>query len=398
MPTTVEVRFKGNRKDYFHWPDESDRLGLHQPVIVEAERGLDFGRVGVSGEVAAKKCAAGCGGCAVGGGPPAPSKNVVRRASQEDIRTANDLRRSEEETRARAVERVRHHAIEMKLSDAEWQWDRKKLTLYFTAEKRVDFRDLVRDLASTFKTRIELRQIGVRDEAARLGGVGRCGKEYCCSSWLRELDPVSLSLAKDQHLSLNPSQISGGCGRLLCCLKYEHEFYVTSRKRFPKEGKTLRTSVGAEKVIAVDIFRERVFLRSDERGSRIVLLADLKDELERIGETLPAAAKPREGTTRAARPPRSSPPGAAVAPAVPTTPTAPAIGAAAVAPSPSPSPSPSAPPPVPADPSTREPAAGPVTGGAPVEGAAGNRRRRRRRRGRRPGPPGGPPSAPPEPG
>ena len=133
----------------------------------------------------------------------------------------------------------------MKVSDTEWQWDRNKLTIYFTAEKRVDFRALVRDLASLFRTRIELRQIGVRDEAARLSGVGRCGREYCCSSWLTELSPVNLGLAKDQHLSLNPSQISGGCGRLLCCLKYEHEFYVTARRRFPKEGKVAARRRGA---------------------------------------------------------------------------------------------------------------------------------------------------------
>jgi cell fate regulator YaaT (PSP1 superfamily) len=177
----------------------------------------------------------------------------------------------------------------MKVSDTEWQWDRNKLTIYFTAEKRVDFRALVRDLASTFRTRIELRQIGVRDEAARLSGVGRCGREYCCSTWLTELSPVNLGLAKDQHLSLNPSQISGGCGRLLCCLKYEHEFYVTSRKRFPKEGKTIRTSVGPERVVAVDIFRERVFMRSDEQGSRIISLVQLKEEVEQLGEVLVTA-------------------------------------------------------------------------------------------------------------
>jgi cell fate regulator YaaT (PSP1 superfamily) len=173
------------------------------------------------------------------------------------------------------------------VSDAEWQWDRNKLTIYFTAEKRVDFRALVRDLASQFRTRIELRQIGVRDEAARLTGVGRCGREYCCSTWLTELSPVNLSLAKDQHLSLNPQQISGGCGRLLCCLKYEHDFYVASRKRFPKEGKMLKTAVGPEKVIAVDIFRERVFLRHEEAGPRIISLVQLKEELELSGEPLP---------------------------------------------------------------------------------------------------------------
>src|SRR5207247_4517580 len=136
---------------------------------------------------------------------------------------------------------------------------------------------------------VELRQIGARDEAKRLGGVGRCGKEYCCSSWLPELGPVSLALAKDQHLSLNPAQISGGCGRLLCCLKYEHEFYVTARRRFPKEGKTLTTARGAERVIAVDIFRERVFMRSEEHGPRIIPLVQLREEVEALGEVLMTA-------------------------------------------------------------------------------------------------------------
>ncbi len=303
MTTTIEVRFKGNRKDYFLWPEDAERLFLHQPVIVEAERGLDFGRVGVVGETAARKCASGCSGCAVGSDPPSATRPVIRLATQDDVRAANDLRRSEEPTRIQAIERVRHHGLEMKLSDAEWQWDRKKLTFYFTAEKRVDFRDLVRDLASAFKTRIELRQIGVRDEAARLGGVGRCGKEYCCSTWLRALDPVSLALAKDQHLSLNPAQISGGCGRLLCCLKYEHEFYVAARKRFPKEGKLIRTMKGSEKVVAVDIFRERVFLRGED-GPRTVLLADLREEMAQAPEASSPDSTSREAAPAAERPVR----------------------------------------------------------------------------------------------
>jgi cell fate regulator YaaT (PSP1 superfamily) len=167
------------------------------------------------------------------------------------------------------------------VSDAEWQWDRRRLTVYFTAEQRVDFRALVRDLAALFHTRIELRQIGARDEAKRLDGVGRCGRRYCCSSWLPELRPVSLALAKDQHLSLNPSQISGGCGRLLCCLRYEHDFYVQARRRFPKEGKTLRTAVGLEKVLAVDVFRETVTLRAETGDTRVVSLETLAAELER---------------------------------------------------------------------------------------------------------------------
>ena len=305
MPTTVEVRFKGNRKDYFLWSDDTAPLHLQEAVIVPVDRGLDLGRITAVGETATKKCASSCSGCAVGE-VKIPEQAIVRRATQEDIRTANELRRSEEDTRRTVLEKVRARELDMKVSDAEWQWDRKKLTVYFTAEKRVDFRELVRDLAAALHTRIDLRQIGARDEAARLGGVGRCGKEFCCSSWLTTLSPVSLSLAKDQHLSLNPAQISGGCGRLLCCLKYEHEFYVASRKRFPKEGKALKTDRGAERVVAVDIFRERVFLRSEEHGPRIVTLIELRDELERLGEP-PPETRGVPSQAQSSRPPRSQP-------------------------------------------------------------------------------------------
>ena len=289
MTLTVEVRFKGTRKAYFLWPGE-EQLRVGDAVIVEAERGRDLGHVTALGELAEKKCG-GCTSCATSAvaEEPEPLKRVLLRATTDDVKSHEEVRRSEEDARRKVMQRVRAHELAMKVSDTEWQWDRNKLTIYFTAEKRVDFRALVRDLASTFRTRIELRQIGVRDEAARLSGVGRCGREYCCSSWLKELSPVNLGLAKDQHLSLNPTQISGGCGRLLCCLKYEHDFYVAARKRFPKEGKTIRTAVGAERVIAVDIFRERVFLRSEEQGSRIIPLLQLKDEVERLGEVLVTA-------------------------------------------------------------------------------------------------------------
>jgi len=291
MSQTVEVRFKGTRKAYFVWGDEASPIRVKDAVIVEVERGRDLGRVTAVGDMAAKKCGTGCSGCAVGGAAeePEPPKPVVRRATPEDLKIHQEIRASEEDVRQKVIQRVRAHELLMKVSDTEWQWDRNKLTIYFTADKRVDFRALVRDLASLFRTRIELRQIGVRDEAARLSGVGRCGREYCCSTWLKELSPVNLGLAKDQHLSLNPSQISGGCGRLLCCLKYEHDFYVTARKRFPKEGKTLRTAVGAEKVIAVDIFRERVFLKHEELGSRIIPLVQLRAEVEQLGDIFPTA-------------------------------------------------------------------------------------------------------------
>ncbi len=334
MPQTVEVRFKGTRRAFFHWPHEDTApLRLQESVIVDVDRGEDFGRISAVGDVAAKKCggscsvpqapadgeagqaASGCGTAAPadGGGdaPAAVFPPVLRRASQDEIRRANELRRAEEEDRRRIVAKVREHKLEMKVSDVEWQWDRHQMTVFFSAEQRVDFRALVRELASAFRTRIDLRQIGVRDEAARVGGVGRCGREYCCSTWLPELSPVNLSLAKNQSLSLNPSQISGGCGRLLCCLKYEHEFYVASRKRFPREGKTIETLRGTEKVIAVDIFRERVYLRGADE-SRTVGLEELREEMEgaaRAGGAARAETPPRpEKTERPARSERARPP------------------------------------------------------------------------------------------
>jgi cell fate regulator YaaT (PSP1 superfamily) len=216
-------------------------------------------------------------------------KPVMRQATVEDLEQAEGYRALAQEAFTLCRQRIAEMHMPMKLVEVEYTLDGRKAIFYFTADGRVDFRQLVRSLASSLQTRIEMRQIGVRDEAAQLSGVGRCGREYCCSSWLKELSPVNLGLAKDQHLSLNPTQISGGCGRLLCCLKYEHEFYVAARRRFPKEGKTIRTSLGPERVVAVDIFRERVFLRSEEHGSRIISLVQLKDEVEQLGEVLMTA-------------------------------------------------------------------------------------------------------------
>jgi len=274
----LEVRFKGNRREYFTWPSpESPSLRVDDAVIVEVERGQDFGIVSALGDLAEKKCKR-CGACnEETSPPPAPAlQALVRRATDEDRKIAADLRLNEEDVRRTVRDRVREHDLPMKVSDAEWQWDKRKLTIYFTAEQRVDFRALVRDLASLFRTRIELRQIGARDEAKRLDGIGRCGRQLCIASWLPEGRPVSLSLAKAQGLSLNPVQISGPCGRLLCCLHYEHDFYVQQRKRFPKEGKALKTAEGMEQVVAVDIFRERVTLRSDAGSTRVVTLDQLR--------------------------------------------------------------------------------------------------------------------------
>lgn len=288
----IEVRFKGNRKEYFAWPSDQP-LQPDDPVIVEVERGQDLGRVSAVGAPALRKCARGCGGCPAAEAADQVERKVLRRAGREEVRTADQQRQAEDEVRREVRERAKEHGLPMKVTDAEWQWDRRKLTIYFTADQRVDFRALVRDLAGRFRTRIELRQIGARDEAKRLDGIGRCGRQLCISSWLPEGRPVSLSLAKDQGLSLNPAQISGPCGRLLCCLHYEHDFYVQSRRRFPKEGKVLRTAAGPARVVSVDIFRERVTLRAEtgEAETRIVSLAQLKREVEQAGDA-PAPADP----------------------------------------------------------------------------------------------------------
>ena len=274
MDHLIEIAFKGNRKEFFLWEGEAPPP-LRAPVIVDADRGEDLGRIYSTGELAQKRAA----GVPHAPGPDGVQKRARRLATAEDVQRHDELRAQDESARRRAMERVKANNLLMKLSDAEWQWDRRKLTIYFTAEKRVDFRNLVRDLAALFRTRIELKQIGVRDEAKRLGGIGRCGREYCSASWLPELRPVNLGVAKDQRLSLNPAQISGACGRLMCCLRYEHEFYVQSRKRFPKEAKVLVTARGEEKVVANDIFNERVTLRNVEGETRIVPLADLKREM-----------------------------------------------------------------------------------------------------------------------
>jgi cell fate regulator YaaT (PSP1 superfamily) len=285
MASIVEVTFKGNRREYY--TSELPDVDISDYVIVEADRGEDLGRVTAAGAVAERKCS----GCSTGCAAPVPNLRLVRRAEQAEVEQAVALRADEPRVRRITREKVLQHGLKMKVSEAEWQYDRNKLTIFFTADRRVDFRQLVRDLARTFRTRIELRQIGVRDEAALLGGVGRCGRELCCSSWLRELKPVSLQLAKDQRLSLNPAQISGCCGRLMCCLTYEHEAYVQARKRYPREGRTLNTSVGRERVVSIDIWRERVLLKDDEGNRRTVELDALKREVARAGSDAPRGDK-----------------------------------------------------------------------------------------------------------
>ncbi len=269
----AEISFKGNRKAYFGYTNLDLRPDLH--VIVEADQGKDLGKVTAVGAIAERKCSSSNGGCAT----PAPEKKVLRIAHSDDIEKSQTLRKDEDRVRVEARKLVTKHQLSMKVTDAEWQFDRNRLTVYFTAEKRVDFRQLVRALASKFKARIQLKQIGVRDEAALLGGVGRCGRELCCSTWLPELKPVSLQLAKSQGLSLNPSQISGCCGRLMCCLMYEHRTYVEARRRFPREGRKIHTGRGLERVVTIDIWNDTVLLKDGEGTRRTLTLEQLEGEV-----------------------------------------------------------------------------------------------------------------------
>lgn len=273
QPQFIEVRFKGKRRDFFTahvTPPLRDR----EYIVVDADRGQDLGLVSATDGLARRKCAV-CEGCNANS---LPNRRVLRRAAPVDVERILELRDEEGKIRREVRQMVADHNLKMKISDAEWQWDRNKLIIYFTADKRVDFRTLVRSLAKKYRTRIELKQIGVRDEAKRLDGVGRCGRELCSSNWLPELKPVTLQLAKDQNLSLNPSQISGACGRLMCSLRYEHDFYVQARKRFPKEGRQVRTSVGKEEVVGVNIFANRVTLKGPAGELRTVALEELKRE------------------------------------------------------------------------------------------------------------------------
>ena len=285
----VEVRFQGHRSDYYAYRGEH-ALRDYEYVVVEADRGQDLGWVRKSVDASKHSCDGDCDHAHHGPVVP-PSKRVLRRAAQVDVERRMTLDAEDAELRRRTRALVQQHGLRMKVSEAEWQWDRNKLTIYFTADKRVDFRALVKEMARAFKTRIELRQIGVRDEAKRLGGLGRCGRELCCRLWLPHVEPVTLQLAKDQGLSLNPAQISGACGRLMSCLHFEHDFYLQAKKRFPKVGRRIATDQGEEEVVGWDIFRDTVALRDPSGGLRTVPLDSVRKK----------ASSARPGTERSSR-------------------------------------------------------------------------------------------------
>ncbi|EEG76588.1 PSP1 domain-containing protein [Dethiobacter alkaliphilus] len=216
MQTVVGIRFKKAGKIYYFDPGDND-VTPGKFAIVETSRGMEFGEVVVAPKQVPDDEVI------------PPLKKVVRIASDEDCQKILENRQKEEEAFAMGLEKIQEHGLDMKLVDVEYTFDRSKVIFYFTADGRVDFRELVKDLAAVFRTRIELRQIGVRDEAKMIGGLGPCGRVLCCHTFLGEFEPVSIRMAKDQNLSLNPTKISGVCGRLMCCLRYESDTYEQNR-------------------------------------------------------------------------------------------------------------------------------------------------------------------------
>lgn len=237
MVTVVGVRFKEAGKIYYFNPAEFE-LSLHDKVIVETSRGIEYGEIVIGPRDIKEEDII------------APLKDVIRKATLEDEEKVMKNKKEAQEAEIICEKKIKKHGLEMKLIDVEYTFDKSKLIFYFTADGRIDFRELVKDLASVFRTRIELRQIGVRDEAKMIGGIGPCGRPVCCCAFLGDFDPVSIKMAKNQNLSLNPIKISGICGRLMCCLRYENEIYKVNEE-FPDIGNKVKTKKGDGEVVAI---------------------------------------------------------------------------------------------------------------------------------------------------
>ena len=282
MVKVVGVRFRSAGKIYYFDPAECDmKVGTH--VIVETARGVEYGTVMIAPrEVADDKVVQ-------------PLKSVIRVATKEDEKQEQRNKEKEKDAFKICLEKIAKHKLEMKLVEAEYTFDNNKLLFYFTADGRIDFRELVKDLASVFRTRIELRQIGVRDETKILGGIGICGRELCCKSYLSEFAPVSIKMAKEQNLSLNPTKISGVCGRLMCCLKNEEETYEYLNSRLPNIGDTVTTIDGVRgEVQSVNVLRQLVKVIvevNDEKELREYKVKELKFRPRRRKENLKLSAQ-----------------------------------------------------------------------------------------------------------
>lgn len=264
MKNIVGVRFKKPGKIYFF--DSGDlQIDNKDFVIVETSQGQDFGEVAITNRIVEESNLK-------------PLKKVIRIATQKDKMHNEENKKKEKEAFEICKKKIKEHKLDMTLTDVEFKFDNSKVLFYFTADGRIDFRELVKDLATIFKTRIELRQIGVRDEVKRIGGNGICGRELCCCSFLGNFETVSIKMAKEQNMSLNPSKISGNCGRLMCCLKYEQEAYEEKINRLPKIGAIVKTEDGEGTVEGVETLKERLRVKlKDDNGEYYFKKYDAKD-------------------------------------------------------------------------------------------------------------------------
>ncbi|SDC54452.1 MULTISPECIES: PSP1 domain-containing protein [unclassified Candidatus Frackibacter] len=266
MYTVVGVTFKEAGKIYYFDPKDIE-LVVGDNVIVETSRGTEFGEVVIPAhEVNEEEIVS-------------PLKEVQRKVTSSDIKKKQKNEEDEEEAFDICLRKIKEHGLPMKLIDVEYTFDRNKVIFYFTADGRVDFRELVKDLAAIFKTRIELRQIGVRDEAKMVGGLGPCGRQLCCETMLRDFEPISIKMAKAQNLSLNPAKISGICGRLMCCLKYECDNYKKTKKEMPNVGDEVETDIGTGEITKLNVVKETVTVNLGD-DDRIEVPVDEIDEVE----------------------------------------------------------------------------------------------------------------------
>jgi len=264
MKNIVGINFKSPGKIYYFDPgDLKLKKGMH--VIVDTAMGEEYGEVTIENkEVEDNKVSE-------------PLKKVIRIASYKEEKMREEFKSQEQDAFEKCQVEIEKFELPMKLIEAEYKYDGSKLTFYFSSEKRIDFRELVKSLAAIFKTRIEMRQIGVRDEVKRLGGNGICGRELCCCSFLRNFETVSIKMAKEQNMSLNPTKISGNCGRLMCCLKYEHDVYCDKLKGLPKIGAEVKTQDGIGEVSAVETLKEIVRVKFQENGETFFKKYNAKD-------------------------------------------------------------------------------------------------------------------------
>ncbi len=264
MANIIGVRFKKPGKIYFFDPDGT-KIEKGSFVVVETSMGKEFGEVAIANRTIPDEKL------------EKPLKKIIRVATNKDKKQHEENKKKEQEALKICQEKIKEHKLDMILTDVEYKFDRSKLLFFFTADGRIDFRDLVKDLAAIFKTRIELRQIGVRDEVRKLGGNGMCGRELCCCSFLGSFETVSIKMAKEQNISLNPSKISGNCGRLMCCLKYEQEVYEEKLSRLPKVGAIVKTDDGEGEVCGVETLKEIIRVKLKDGDETFFKKYEAKD-------------------------------------------------------------------------------------------------------------------------